>query len=255
MVNPKRVVLDEKKRGEALTLFNSSNDTASYTISFIHYEMNEDGTFKNVDSTAARSSEFADSLLRFFPFTVTLAPHSSQTVRVHLMKPKDLEPGEYRTGLLFKELERAKSLEEQAKDPNQKTLSLNVHAIFSIAIPVLVRYQTIPPSVYLDKLTISKPDSANKIVMSVDIHREGNQSCYGTIVLTHKSTSGKSTLIGTMKGIAVYVPLKLRKALVEFVVPPGVDLTQGSLHVEYQTLTDSPTESILGATDLNLASK
>src|SRR5947208_16081216 len=79
MIDPKRLVLENNKRSDIITLYNSSNDTTNYFITLKHFDMLESGELKDVDSLKS-GTVFADSLIRFFPRGVRLTPHSSQVV-------------------------------------------------------------------------------------------------------------------------------------------------------------------------------
>jgi P pilus assembly chaperone PapD len=250
MVNPKRIMLDDRKRNDVVTLFNTGDDTSSYIISFKHFEMLPDGAFKDVD-TSVRNYVTADSMLRFFPLEVTLAPHESQTIKVRFMKPKDLAVGEYRSHLYFRSIDRTQSLEQKQSD-TAKTISLSLHPIFGLTIPLIVRNGTIPAKVGLDGMTLSPIDTAGKVIVTASIHRSGDESCYGTFVLDYLNSDGKVTELTALKGVAVYAPLTSRTVKLQFKIPDGVDMTTGTLRLEYQTLTDNPKETTLASAELPL---
>jgi len=248
MVNPKRVVFDDSKRNDVLTLFNSGNDTATYAIGFKHYQMLENGEFASQDSSIY-DSLYADKMIRFFPREVTLAPKESQTVRVQVLKPKELAAGEYRTHLYFRGVDRSKAL-EAVKNDTAKSISLQLKAIFGLAVPLIIRNQTSPSSVSISDIGLSPKDTANMVTVSATLNRKGNESVYGTIVCIFKDATGKETELGIMKGLAVYVPLDHRKIQVRFPAPADIDLKNGTLRVEYQSLTNGESEQVLASGEL-----
>ncbi len=65
----------------------------------------------------------------------------SQAVHVRFMKPQNMGPGEYRSHMYFRAIEKAKALEQTAADTSQHTISLQLHPIFGLSIPIIVRYQ------------------------------------------------------------------------------------------------------------------
>ncbi len=65
LITPKRIVFDGAKRVEEINLANTGNDTATYTISFIQYRMDENGKFEQV-SDQDSLQKFAHKNLRFF---------------------------------------------------------------------------------------------------------------------------------------------------------------------------------------------
>ncbi|MEO6939757.1 MAG: hypothetical protein ABI444_06415 [Candidatus Kapaibacterium sp.] len=250
MVNPKRLILDDRRRNDVLTLYNNGSDTTSYLISLKHFEMRQDGSFKDVD-TLPRDYTSADSILRYFPLEVTLAPHESQAIKIRYMKPKDLASGEYRSHLFFQSIERVKSL-EAARSDTDKTISLALHAVFGLSIPIIVRNETNSAKVGLDSLMVSAPDTSNKVIVTANLNRTGDESCYGSFIVNHIAKDGKVTELSSLKGLAVYVPLRTRKVAFQFKIPDGVDMTTGTLRLEYQTLTDNPKETTLASAELPL---
>ena len=249
MVNPKRIVLGEKKRTDNVTLFNSGNDSASYLISLIHYRMNEDGSFKEIpDSIAAPDLLYSDSVIRYFPLQVALGPHESQAVHIRFMKPSTMAPGEYRSHMYFRAIEKAKALEVTAKDTSQHTISLSLHPIFGLSIPIIVRYVTAPATVTMDSGYFTPTvDTGGMGTAMVNLNRTGNESCYGTFIVYYKDQDGHESQVGLLKGVAVYVPLATRKVSVAFHLDKGADPMKGTFRMDFQTLTDNPKEQVLAS--------
>lgn len=251
MVNPKRITLDERDRNGNITLFNSGDDSASYVISLLHYAMREDGSFYQIpDSIHTYAATYCDSVIRYFPLEVTLPPHESQAIHVRFMKPMDMQPGEYRSHMYFRAIEKAVAIEQKAVDTSQHTISLSLRPIFGISIPIIVRYKTTPAVVTMDSGYVSAVDTGGNGTVTALLNRSGNESCYGTLRVLFKDKSGTETQVGIVKGIAVYVPLPTRRVSVAFKMPKGVDPSTGTFRLEYQTLTDNPHEQVLASADL-----
>jgi len=256
MVNPKRVVLDDRHRIGAVTLFNSSNDTASFAISLLHYQMAEAGGYIEIpDSIHTYDSTYCDSYVRFFPQAVTLPPHQSQEIRIRFMKPMNLPTREFRSHLYFRALQAAAPIEQKVRDTADHTISLILRPIFGISIPLIVRNGEVSSSETLDSggYTVTPTDTGDYGIASANLNRTGNESCYGSVVVFFKNKDGQESQVGIVKGIAVYTEIPTRKVQVAFLLPKGVDPSTGTLRMEYQTLTDSPKEQVLAMT--NLASK
>ena len=73
LITPSRVVFEGNKQKEEVSLVNMGKDTATYSISFIQYNMKEDGSFVLIDKPDS-GQMFAEPYLRIFPRQVTLAP-------------------------------------------------------------------------------------------------------------------------------------------------------------------------------------
>ncbi|MDP4218928.1 MAG: molecular chaperone [Bacteroidota bacterium] len=250
MVNPKRCVFEGNKRNDVVTLYNDGDDTSSYAISFRHYEMGQNGEFKDIDSIKT-DDLFCDQMVKFFPREVTLPPHGVQTIRLQLLKPKDLAPGEYRSHLYFRSIERSKALEYVRHD-TEKTITLNLKAIYGLAIPVIVRHNTTQPKITLSNLTLSPADTEGNALLSVDIGRSGSESSYGEFILSYKDASTNETELTRVKGVGVYVPLEMRRFTMRFKMPGVVRLSTGILKLEYKSMTGEAKESTLALAQMSL---
>jgi hypothetical protein len=249
MINPKRCVFEGNKRNDVVTLYNDGDDTTSYAISFKHYEMQENGDFKDIDSVKT-DELFCDNMVKFFPREVTLAPHNAQTVRLQLLKPKDLPPGEYRSHLYFRGIERAKALESKRSDTD-KTITLNLKAIYGLAIPIIVRSGTTPATASLTNLTLSPSDTGGNAMLNIDINRKGSESLYGELIVTYKDAQGETELT-RVKGVGVYVPLAMRRFPIRVKMPVIISLGTGSIKVEYRSMTGEAKETILASAEMSL---
>jgi P pilus assembly chaperone PapD len=249
VVNPKRVVLTATQRNGVLSVFNTGDDTASYAISFKHFEMKQNGDLTDLD-TLKDDGSYADTLVRFFPREVTLAPHSSQIVRVQYLKPPDLPIREYRSHLYFRTIDRSKALTAPPAD-TQNSVSIRLKVIYGIAIPIIVRNKTTAATVTVDNVTFAPSDSEMTTV-SASINRKGNESVYGTLLLTHRDAKGTVTPLSMLKGIAVYVPLASRTCQFRFKTPTDIDIHHGSLKVEYQSLTNEAKEVTMASSELQV---
>jgi len=68
-----RVVFEGAKQIQELNLVNTGTDTTTFTISFIQYNMKEDGTMVKTDNPDEVQMPAAP-YLRIYPTKVTLAP-------------------------------------------------------------------------------------------------------------------------------------------------------------------------------------
>ena len=100
IVSPARIVFDNKKQTQELNIVNIGKDTAVYTISFVQKNMQEDGSFVNIEKPDA-GQMFADPYIRIFPHTVKLAPGKPQVIKLQYTRKSDMADGEYRSHLYF----------------------------------------------------------------------------------------------------------------------------------------------------------
>jgi len=229
MVLPKRLVFDGSQRSQEITLANTGSDSATYAISMVQYRMTENGGFEEI-TVPEEGQNFASDFLRFFPRKVSLAANEAQTVRVQITKASTMEPGEYRSHIYFRAVEKQTALGEDSAD-DDTGISIKIKAIFGLSIPVIVRVGDDTSTLSLSNLSLSKAEN-NDTLLEMNINREGNMSSYGTISVDHISPTGKSTEIAIVRGLALYTPNNLRI----FKLPINtqeIDITKGALEVTY----------------------
>ena len=242
LVAPIRVVFEDGKQREDLNLSNIGQDTAVYLISFLQYEMKEDGRFLDVTDSATQPTPRADNFLRVFPRRVTLPPGESQIVRLQYRKPQNLADGEYRSHLYFRADKNSAPLGmEEGRDTTR--LSVSITPIFGISIPIIVRNGRLSLNVSLSDLTVSQVNDTI-YSLNVAINRSGNQSAYGTLEATYESPQGDKVLLGLANGVGVYTELNRRIYNLPLRVPRGLNLKAGKLVVRFLTPRDA------GATEL-----
>ncbi|MEI6577511.1 MAG: hypothetical protein WCO63_15150 [Bacteroidota bacterium] len=238
LVSPMRVVFDSKKQKEELNLVNIGKDTAMYSVSFLQYNMTEDGSFIIIDKPDS-GQYFAEPYLRYFPRTVTLAPRESQTIRIQWRKTSDMPEGEFRSHLYFRAEKNVKPLgmEQSKKDSNQ--LSVSLTPIYGISIPTIIRNGDFKVSASLSDLKISTTDDTIP-ELRLTIHRSGKISVYGDLYVDYVSPSGKSTQIGYTRGIAVYTNISKRNCALKLHPGKDVNFKAGKLKVKYTSSKDVP---------------
>jgi P pilus assembly chaperone PapD len=233
LVAPTRIVFEGRQRSAEVTLVNTGTVTATYRISFVNLRMNEEGGTKEIEISGAEPGErFADVLIRYSPRQVTLEPKVAQTVRMQLRLPADLEPGEYRSHLLFRALP---STEAAAKPAEPATsFSVQITAIYGVSIPVIVRHGETSAKVTLSDLELLSPTGAEATpTLRFRMRRTGNQSVYGNLTATFLKAGGKPSVVGLANGVAVYTPNPVRLVGITLRVPPGVVLGNGRLRLAY----------------------
>lgn len=232
MINPFRVVFEDGKVTEELTVANTGADSASYTISFLQYKMQTDGVLKQIDEPE-EGILFAHRFLRFFPRSITLAPNEAQIVRIQARIPSGLEEAEYRSHLYFR------SVVDESPDMGEladtTALGIQLIPVYGVSIPVIVRHGELEVEAGIkDILYVDNDDGNNSIEFSIT--REGTRSTFGHIVIQHISDTGEITLIGRVNGVAVYTPLAFRKVKVPLRIPDELDVREGSIQIKYSAM-------------------
>ncbi|MGN6803800.1 MAG: hypothetical protein ACTHJN_18010 [Ginsengibacter sp.] len=238
LIFPKRVVFDGSKRLEILNLSNTGNDSATYMISILQIRMKEDGSFEKINEPDS-GQYFADKNIRFFPRTVTLAPHEAQTVKVQVIKTNELATGEYRSHLYFRAVPKEKPRGEEDAQSAQKGISVKLIPIFGISIPVIIDKGENTAAVNLSDLSFKMVDNTLP-TLKMTFNRSGNRSVYGDVSVYHISWEGKTTLVGSAKGLAVYTPTKLRHFTIQLNNGYGINFHSGKLLVVYSDQSAKP---------------
>lgn len=236
LITPRRVTFEGSKQRESLNLVNIGKDTTSYSITFIQYNMNEDGSFKIIEH-ADSTQMFADRYLRIFPRSVTLAPGEPQVIMVQYRRQANMMDGEYRSHLYFRSEENYKPLGTENALSDSSALSVRLIPIFGISIPIIIRTGEVRATASLSDLELETFQDSNQI-LKLSINREGNISVYGDIIVEYFPPSGRSYEVGLVRGVGVYTNLKKRNLIVKLNVPVGKALTNGRLRVKYISNND-----------------
>ena len=249
MITPRRIVFEGNRDRQEITLANTGNDTARYTVSFVQYRMNEDGSFTQITEPDP-GQLFADPYLRYFPRTVTLAPRESQVLRMQLRRRPDMQPGEYRSHMYFRAVPEERALGEEDLIEDTTAIGIRLTPIFGITIPVIVRIGEVNVSVQLSNLKVSQREDGTQW-LSLTFGREGNRSVYGDLIVEHTKPGKEPLQVGIVRGIAVYTPNTLRNFSLQLRPPEGVNLSSGKLTVRYISGSEASPE-VFATSELSL---
>lgn len=233
LIYPKRLVFEgTQNRVQVLNMNNKGKDTATYKLSFIENRMDQDGKFEII-AEPDPDQQFASPYLRFYPRTITLAPNETQVIKVQLIRASDLRPGEYRSHLYLRPVIKAEALEERAGTTvNPNEVSLNLKPVYGISVANIVRVGKPEVQIEVTNMAFEKFNDSIPLI-SMDFQRSGSASSYGDLSVHHISLEGRETLVGEMKGFAVYTPGSLRKARMKLKDIEGVNYESGVLRLRY----------------------
>lgn len=245
MLHPTRVVLEKNQRAAQVELINNGSDPATYRISLTNRRMTEAGDLVTVTEPAP-GEQFADAMLVFSPRQVTLAPGTTQTVRVMVRRPAGLAAGEYRSHLHFEKLPDAGGKTSVEAPQGDGKIGITLNVLVGASIPVIVRQGDTSASVTLSHLALQGAPGAAP-ALALQLERSGNSSVYGDLAVRFVPRSGKASDIGLLGGIAVYTPNPMRRAEVPLALPPGVALAHGTVEVTYRERPDAGGRTIAAA--------
>lgn len=201
MVAPTRVVLAGAERSTELILVNKSDAQTAYRIDVENRRMRRDGALETATDTRA-GELFAADMIRFSPRRVILEPGARQSLRVSVTPPAGLAPGEYRSHLrlMAAPTNVGTATAAPAEDANDGSLSIQLIAVRSVTIPVIVRIGTLDATATVDNAALSR-EGDNMLV--VKLTRAGTRSTYGDLRLT---IAGEANPVYSVRGIAIYTP-------------------------------------------------
>lgn len=180
----------------SLQLNNPTDQTRTYSLSFIDKRLDKDGTIINIPDSV-KTAYSLRPYLRVFPRVITLNPGESQEVQIQLKAPASAPDGEYRSYLHFL------PLESSTKSDTAKVAGIQLDIKFRIgaALPLFYRKNTVLESIDINNVALAKQDSTT--ILNFDISRNGTRSTYGYIVVSGTS-EGKPVVIAETPGNAIY---------------------------------------------------
>jgi hypothetical protein len=249
LVAPTRVMFEGNKQKESLSLVNMGKDTATYVISFVQYDMREDGSFAIIEKPDS-GQMFADPYLRIFPRKVSLAPGEPQVVMLQCRRRADMPAGEFRSHLYFRAENNFRSPVMNNSLNDTTGLSVQLIPIYGISIPVIIRAGTIDVSSTLSDLEL-EPLQKSVQNLKFNINRTGNISVYGDITIEFIPALGKSYQVGTVKGVGVYTNINRRKMIINIGSSDTRPLSEGKLKVRYVS-NDEKKRIVYAEAELNI---
>ncbi len=239
LITPKRVVFENNKQKEEINLVNIGKDTATYSISFVQYNMKEDGSFTIIEK-ADSGQMFADPYLRVFPRKITLAPREPQVVSLQCRRNADMAAGEYRSHLYFRSEKNNKPLGIENTGADTAKLKIQLTPIFGLSIPVIIRSGDVTVSSTLINLKLQTLPGFTQ-ALNMTITRAGNSSVYGDIVVQFLPVKGKPVEIGRLNSVSVYTNINKRHISVKLKNSINSKLTPGKLKVQYLSKNEKTT--------------
>jgi len=239
-ITPKRVVFEGSQRKQLLNLVNVGTEITSYSVSFVQKDMTEDGGFVVVEG-ADSSHMFADPFLRIFPRKVTLNPGESQTIAVQCRYKADMADGEYRSHLYFRSEADYNPLGMENTMKDTTLLSVQLVPVYGISIPVIIRMGDVDVNTSLSDLELINLDDTSQ-ELKLTINRSGNISVYGDLSAEFIPARGKSSVVGTVKGLGVYTNISKRNVSMKTNLTPGMNQMKGKLKIRYKSAEKSKKE-------------
>lgn len=227
-VAPRRLELDARTRSAELTVVNQGRHTRTYRISLKTMRMTHEGIL--IDAQGDPDIPTAHTFVRYSPRQVVLRPGDVQKVRVLVRLSPETPPGEYRSHLHFQAL-------PEPDDPASRSLSgapaLRLRMIGAVTIPLIVRHDVAPAQAALHAPRLIRREGGS--VLRVELARSGERSTYGDVEVLYRAWEDSvPTVVGLVRGVAIYTELRRRKLEIVLDPPPGVTLSTGTLQIVFR---------------------
>ena len=230
LIAPTRVVLDRSDRSTELVVVNKGAEEAAFRISIENRRMNLDGSMEEV-TEAIDDELFAKDFIRYSPRRIVLKPGERQTVRVSARLNGDMAEGEYRSHLRLQgaPLSAGRTL-QSATSTDSGDLSIQLIAIRSITIPVIMRLGQLDADVDIESINLQENDAEDETLLVARMTRTGSRSTYGDIKIYAPDQVGP---VYFARGIALYTPNTERDLILPLPSELRAALTGKDIRIEY----------------------
>jgi len=119
-------------------------------------------------------------------------------------------------------------------------IKIQLKAIVAISIPIIVRHGETSAKVSIVSAEFQpRKEKEDYPHLALDLQRSGNQSVYGDFLAEFIDKEGKRTVVGQVKGVAIYTPGSDRRVKIALNLAPDLNLVNGNIQVFYRSPVDS----------------
>jgi P pilus assembly chaperone PapD len=238
LIAPTRVVLTPASRSAELVLVNKGTETAAFRLALENRRMRADGGLEAAPE-ALPGETFAADRVRFSPRQLVLEPGARQVVRIVADTPAGLPVGEYRSHLRLMSAPVSAGRSTAPGDRPDNSLSIELIAIRSITVPVILRVGALAATATIDAASLSRTDAGQLVVR---LSRSGSRSTYGDISLMVEGEKQPAWLV---RGVAIYTPNTSRDVILPLPAEVRARLAGRRVRISYIS-TDSAEPALAG---------
>lgn len=216
-ISPRRVTFDASERAASVYVFNQGDAPATYTVELVDRVMQADGQIVAAADVATPGlpGTSAAEFIQYTPRRVTLQPRESQVIRIRVRPPATGAAREYRTHLTVTALppEDSGFTAAQAAAPGTDEVALQVVALFSVSIPLILREGDVDARAGIDGIVRLAPvEGAPNGAIQLDLVRLGANSVYGDVQV-YAGQGSQERLVTAVRGVAVYPEIDRRTVI------------------------------------------
>lgn len=228
-ITPLRITFNDRDRTAEIVLINTSQNTNTYRVDWIHNKQDPNGLYEKIDTPLTPEYNPEDMIV-FSPRQVTIPPGGRQRIRLSLRRPPNMPDGEYRAHMRFQKLAHDSTGNEEGPDSG---MSLSVVVNLGFSIPVVIRQGNYDAKAKISnvKLIPASGETGGVPQLSFNLKRSGKNSTIGRVHAFWVSPSGEETRIGRTNNIVIYPELDERTVKISLRVS---EIRGGSIKVVYE---------------------
>lgn len=244
----KRIVLDDKKKAETITIINDSAVEQTYRMGLRHYTFSDTGNFMAIEDDELENYpdiQWADDYLSYAPRRITVPAGGSQQVRLFAKVPRGAADGEYRSHMWITTEAKPKEFKEKNSDKGKEGSSVRLVMQPGVSLPVIIRKGPLESQVEISNASLAKGEGkeANTLVVNFDVKREGSQSVYGGFDIT--CLAGDEDFVAKkVRGYSLYRETKQRSFKFALEIPEGKSVSDcAKVRIEYKSDSDNKSQN------------
>lgn len=184
-----------------LQVCNPTEEVRTFQLSIIDKTVDVHHKLVDIPDSVTLANSLKGSV-RVFPKRVMLPPGECQEVQLQVRGTHALADGEYRSYLHFLPLlRRAETTPDSVKAQKADVPSFDIIIRIGAAIPLIYRKNATLEKLAIDSVSLLRNDKQEPIAISFYIHRNGNQSTYGSIAVF---SGEKKELVAAYPPVAIY---------------------------------------------------
>jgi P pilus assembly chaperone PapD len=206
VLSPLRMVIEGRDRSATLRIINPNDRPVTYRIDAEVLDQDVYGNLKISENK--ERTEAILQMIRFSPRQVLLEPGAMQAVRIMVKKPAKLADGEYRAHIKVSPMPAPEAPDKTEPTESSGETRIDLRFLVATSIPLIIRHGETAVRLEAQGLK-AQTFSDGKKAFKTRIFAKGNQSAYMDAALFHGTS-----LVGEMKGFAVYQPLGEREVMI-----------------------------------------
>ncbi len=229
LLNPTRVVLDNRNKSAVVTVINQDTHPIRYRVSLALYRYKPNGGLEEITDCTPEEDRIK-ALIRFSPRQAVLPPRGHQKIRLQFRKPRELAEKEYRVHLKVSPVPDSESNEtKDSQGPGVK-----IKLMVGVAIPIVIRNGTLWADATPVSCDLITSEHTGQPALNVKIMRKGPRSVIMDIQAFHLHGGDPSTatFLGQSRSAVIYPDFDTGTFEIPIEKEWGARLTSGTVRID-----------------------